>query len=56
VLGAADELQESLVEACREGPSGHVQEVMTVLRDGAARWEEPMHPIEVKQVKDRTVP
>ena len=52
MLGAADELQESLVEACQEDSSGHVQEVMTVLRDGDVRWEEPMHPIEVKQVKE----
>ena len=52
MLGAANELQEILVEACQEDSSGHVQEVMTVLRDGDIRWEEPMHPIEVKQVKE----
>ena len=40
------------MEACQEDSSGHVQETMTVLRDGDVRWEEPMHPIEVKQVKE----
>ena len=40
------------MEACQEDSSGHVQEVTTVLRDGDVRWEEPMHPIEVKQVKE----
>ena len=40
------------MEACQEDSSEHAQEVMTVLRDGDVRWEEPMHPIEVKQVKE----
>ena len=40
------------MEGCQEDSSGHVQEVMNVLRDGDVRWEEPMHPIEVKQVKE----
>ena len=40
------------MEACEEDSYGHLLEVMTVIGERNTRWEEPMRPIEVKQVKE----